>query len=61
MLKSGESATTRVVDQLDEQTAYDLIVVTMYMTSSWIQVLPALRRSKAMAIQFMLITFNQSG
>ena len=57
MLKSGDSVATRVLDQLDEQTAYDLIVVTMY-DFQVDAVIPALQRSKAAAIQFMFVTFN---
>ena len=57
VLNTGESAATRVLDQLDEATAYDLIVVTMY-DFQVDTVLPALRRSKAAAVQFMLVSFN---
>jgi len=57
VLKTGERAAVSVVDQLDEQVAYDLVLVTMY-DFQVDAVLPTLRRSKAKAIQFMFVTFD---
>ena len=57
VLKTGERVAVPVADQLDEQVAYDLIVVTMY-DHQVETVLPALRRSRAAAIQFMFVTFD---
>ncbi len=57
VLKTGESAAVPVADQLDEQVAYDLILVTMY-DHQVEAVLPALRRSRAAAVQFMFVTFH---
>ncbi len=53
----GDLAKTHVVDMLDEQTAYDLVLVTLpdYQVEA---VLPALGRSAAKWIQFMFNTFN---
>jgi 2-dehydropantoate 2-reductase len=53
----GERAEVRVTDALDEQTPYDLVIVTMpaYQVDA---VLPALRRSSAQCIRFMLVTFQ---
>jgi 2-dehydropantoate 2-reductase len=46
-----------VADRLDEQTAYDLVVVTVlaYLVDS---LLPVLQRSKAHCIHFMFVTFE---
>jgi 2-dehydropantoate 2-reductase len=57
MLKTGERAAVRVADKLDEEAAYNLVVVT---TSAHQvdAVLPALQRSKAQWVQFMFLTFE---
>jgi 2-dehydropantoate 2-reductase len=53
----GERASVRVTDTLDEQTPYDLVIVTLlaYQVDA---VLPSLRRSRAKCIQFMFVTFE---
>ncbi len=53
----GERASVRVVDTLDEQTPYDLVIVTLlaYQVEA---VLPVLQRSAARCIQFMFNTFE---
>ena len=53
----GERASVRVADVLDEQTPYDLVIVTL-LAHQVDAVLPALRRSAATCIQFMLNTFE---
>ena len=47
----------RVADALDEQTSYDLVIVTL-LAHQVDAVLPALRRSAAKRIQFMSNTFD---
>lgn len=47
----------RVADALDEQTSYDLVIVTL-LAHRVDAVLPALRRSGAKRIQFMFNTFD---
>jgi 2-dehydropantoate 2-reductase len=57
ILKTGERAEVRVADELDEEAAYDLVVVTM--PAHQVEaVLPALQRSKAQSVQFMFLTFE---
>lgn len=53
----GERASVRVTDTLDEQTPWDLVIVTLlaYQVDA---VLPTLRRSRAKCIQFMFVTFE---
>jgi 2-dehydropantoate 2-reductase len=53
----GERASVRVTDTLDEQTPYDLVIVTLlaYQVDA---VLPTLQRSRAKCIQFMFVTFE---
>jgi 2-dehydropantoate 2-reductase len=53
----GERASVRVADTLDEETPYDLVIVTLvdYQVGA---VLPALQRSAAKCIQFMFVTFE---
>ena len=53
----GEQASVRVTDALDEQTPYDLVIVTLlaYQVDA---VLPALRQSAAKCIQFMFNNFE---
>jgi 2-dehydropantoate 2-reductase len=55
--RTGERAATRVADALDEEAAYDLVVVTT-LAHQVEAVLPALRRSKARCVHFMLNTFD---
>src|SRR5215510_9381126 len=57
MLKTGERAEVRVADKLDEEAAYNLVVVTTP-AHQVDAVLPALQRSKAEWIQFMFLTFE---
>lgn len=54
---NGERASVRVLDTLDEQTPYDLVIVTVlaYQVDA---VLPGLRRSAAKCIQFMFNMFD---
>ena len=53
----GEMAEVRITDMLDEETPYDLVIVTVvaYQVDA---VLPTLQRSKAKAIQFTFVTFE---
>ncbi len=53
----GERATVRVVDTLDEQVPYDLVVVTL-LAHQVDAVLPTLQRCAARCIQFMFVTFE---
>ena len=53
----GERASVRIIDTLDEQTPYDLVIVTL-LAFQVDAVLPALRRSAARCIQFMFVTFD---
>ncbi|MCW6510231.1 ketopantoate reductase family protein [Lichenifustis flavocetrariae] len=53
----GARAATRVADSLDEQTPYDLVIVTL-LAHQVDAVLPALQRSAAKCIQFMFNTFE---
>ncbi len=53
----GERASVRVADVLDEQTPYDLVIVTL-LAHQTDAVLPALQRSTARCIQFMFNTFD---
>ena len=57
ILKTGERAEVRVADKLDEEAAYNLVVVTMP-AHQVDAVLPALQRSKAQWVQFMFMTFE---
>src|SRR5499433_2468632 len=57
ILKTGERARVRVADKLDEEAAYDLVVVTTP-AHQVDAVLPALQRSKAQYVQFMFLTFE---
>lgn len=54
---TGERAGVRIADTLDEETPYDLVIVTVvdYQVGA---VLPALQRSVAKCIQFMFVTFE---
>ena len=53
----GERASVRVIDALDEETPYDLLIVTLldHQTNA---ILPNLRRSAAKCVQFMFNTFH---
>jgi 2-dehydropantoate 2-reductase len=53
----GATATVKVTSALDEQTPYDLLIVTL-LAHHTADVLPALRRSAAKSIQFMFNTFH---
>jgi len=53
----GERASVRVADVLDEQTPYDLVIVTL-LAHQTDAVLPALQRSAARCIQFMFNNFH---
>lgn len=53
----GEHAAVRVADALDEQTAYDLVLVTL-LAHQVDAVLPQLQRSAAGGIQFMFNNFE---
>ncbi len=53
----GERADVHVVETLDEQMPYDLVIVTL-LAHQVDAVLPALRRSAAKCIQFMFNTFD---
>src|SRR5215813_13240241 len=57
ILKTGERAEVRVADKLDEEAAYNLVVVTTP-AHQVDAVLPALQRSKARWVQFMGVTFE---
>ena len=52
-----ERARVRVVSTLDEQTPYDLVIVTL-LAHQTAALLPALQRSAAKCIQFMFNTFH---
>jgi 2-dehydropantoate 2-reductase len=54
---AGERAGVRVASSLDEETAYDLVIVTL-LAHQTDPLLPALRRSSARCIQFMFNTFH---
>ena len=53
----GERADVHVADLLDEQVAYDLVIVTL-LAHQVEAVLPSLQRSAATCIQFMFNTFD---
>ncbi len=53
----GERASVHVAGMLDEQTPYDLVIVTL-LAHQVDAVLPALRRSAARCVQFMFNTFD---
>src|SRR5262244_3089769 len=57
ILKTGERAAVRVADKLDEEAAYNLVVVTTPAHQVG-AVLPALQRSKAQWVQFMFLSFE---
>jgi 2-dehydropantoate 2-reductase len=53
----GERAIVRVADRLDEETPYDLVIVTL-LAHQTAPLLPILARSAARCIQFMFNTFQ---
>ena len=53
----GERAKVRVADTLDEQTAYDIVLVTL-LAHQVDAVLPSLQRSAAKTVQFMFVTWD---
>ena len=53
----GERASVRVIDTLDEETPYDLVIVTL-LAHQTDAMLPALQRSAARCVQFMFNTFH---
>ncbi len=53
----GERAEVRIADTLDEQTPYDLIIVTL-LAHQIDAVLPALQRSRAKSVQLMFNCFE---
>ena len=53
----GERASVRVIDRLDEETPYDLVLVTL-LAHQADALLPALQRSAARCVQFMFNTFH---
>ena len=53
----GEQASVRVIDALDEETPYDLVIVTL-LAHQTDALLPALQRSAAKCVQFMFNTFH---
>ena len=54
---TGERAEVRVADRLEEQVAYDLVLVTT-LAHQVDALLPVLARSKAKSVQFMFNTFE---
>ncbi len=57
VLATGERATTKVADALDEQAAYDLVIVTTHAHQAG-ALIPTLQRSRAKAVQPMLNTLH---
>ena len=53
----GERARVRVASRLDEETPYDLLIITL-LAHQTDPLLPALRRSAASCVQFMFNTFQ---
>ena len=53
----GERASVHVTEALDEQTPFDIVIVTL-LAHQIDAILPALRRSKAGCVQFMFNTFD---
>jgi len=53
----GEQAVVRVLDTFDEETQYDLVIVTL-LAHHVDAVLPALKRSRAKCVQFMFNVFE---
>lgn len=53
----GERASVRVIDTLDEETSYDLLIVTL-LDHQANAMMPTLQRSAAKTIQFMFNTFH---
>jgi 2-dehydropantoate 2-reductase len=57
ILQSDLRANVRVTDHLDEQIAYDLVLVTT-LAHQVDSIIPSLKKSKAKSIQFMFNNFN---
>jgi 2-dehydropantoate 2-reductase len=55
VLTTGERAGTTVADHLDEQTPFDLVIVTV-LAHQVGALLPALQRSQARCVHFMFVT-----
>ena len=55
--KVGERASVQVADRLDEETVYDLVIVTV-LAHQVDALLPALQRSKARCVHFMFNMFD---
>lgn len=53
----GELAKVRAIDTLDEETPYDLLIVTL-LDHQTAALLPSLQRSAARCVQFMFNTFH---
>ena len=53
----GERVSVRVIDSLDEQTPYDLVIVTL-LAHQASALAPDLQRSRAHCVQFMFNTFE---
>jgi 2-dehydropantoate 2-reductase len=56
-MATGAAAPVRILEALDEDTPYDLLIVTV-LDHQIEALLPALRRSAACAILFMFVTFG---
>ena len=54
---NGERASVKVIDTLDEETPYDLLIVTL-LDHHADTMLPSLQRSAAKCVQFMFNTFH---
>jgi 2-dehydropantoate 2-reductase len=54
---NGERVSVRVTDTLDEETPYDLLIVTL-LDHHTDAILPSLQRSAAKCVQFMFNTFH---
>ncbi|WDL98558.1 ketopantoate reductase family protein [Alicyclobacillus sp. ALC3] len=57
VLHTGERAEVRVADSLDEQTVYDLVIVTT-LAHQVNPLLPVLQRSRAKCVHFMFVNFE---
>jgi 2-dehydropantoate 2-reductase len=55
VLSTGERASVTVADHLDEQTPFDLVIVTV-LAHQVDPLLPALQRSQARCVHFMFVT-----
>lgn len=57
VLTTGERAEVQVIDRLDEQVVYDLVVVTT-LAHQADSLLPVLQHSKAKCVHFMFVNFE---